>query len=545
MSDTDPYLNIYSFNIATATAKRLSSGSTTWNEHAHYSPDGTTILWMSSTGLTPTTNGNYPTEYWAMNPDTTDQRQLSWFNTPGHQQYLQHLPVVSGDEDWNAAGNQFVGYVQVGLGTSNEMDYDVLVTFAPTNAEVASLPASAQFIYPAPVPSETNSAGYEPVELYAADTGGVTITRLTFSQFTHIHAAVSPDRLKIVSAVVLADTDGNGMLDAGDVKQLWVFDPASGTQHAIVTNYDAGFGGVDWSVDSQNIYCSMTQTYTNYDIYRINPTGSSVTPITTNLLTELGLAGDRKKISDTSVSPDGLWLAYSFAPPQGTTNFVAKNQIGICHLDGTSAQLVTDGGSLSAQQLGSQNVGDFGPSLAPGDQFVVFERVTTNGLVNNNPSGDIYSEQIATSKLTAISPTNQLVVSAYPDWSLDQRIVYTESNPSLERIGPVLARTNGTLIDRLNFAIDGSNFKWIAPAWPQSTLTLTGSASGQGILSWLASTNFNYQIQTTVNLYSNWVNLGSLYYGSNLTVTQAVNLYPATNRFYRLNIGVNAQTIDP
>jgi Tol biopolymer transport system component len=422
-SSQDSFLELYSFNVAAQTSTRLTTDPSAWDEHGQYSPDGNSILWMSSHGLTPT-NGTYPTEYWVMDADGSNKRQLSWFDLTGHQQFLQQTPVVAGDLDWSADGSQIVAYVQVAESLTNESDYDLLITFARTNTPVTALPTSAEMIYTAPVPGELEASNHTPVELYAMDTEGRTITRLAFDGFTYIHAAVSPDRRKVAATRAANDTNGNGALDAGDKLDLWVLDLVTGAARAVVTNYNAGLGGVDWSTDSQDIYCSMTQTSTNFDIYRIRADGSSITPVTTNLLAQIGQPGNRKWVSDVSVSRDGQWLAFIFAPAQGATGILRKTQVGICRVGGTQARLVTDGGSLPPPAM-PPGVGDFDPELSPDNQFVVFRRATDAGIIGGNRSGDIYSASISNGVLTALSPTNQLVISGIPDWSLDQRVVYS------------------------------------------------------------------------------------------------------------------------
>ncbi len=543
-SSQDTFLELYSFDIASGTSTRLTTDPAIWDEHGQYSPDGKNIVWMASHGLAPT-NGTYPTEYWGMDANGANQVQLSWFNFNGHQHFLGLAPVVASDLDWSPNGSQIVAYLQAGQGQTNESDYDVLITFAPSNTPVALLPASAEMIYTAPVPGELDASHHVPVAIYAMDTEGRTITRLTFDGATYIHAAVSPDRRKVAATRAENDTNGNGALDAGDTLSLWVLDLIAGTERAIVTNYNAGLGGVDWSADSRDIYCSMTQTSTNYDIYRIRADGSSVTPVTTNLLADLGQAGTRKWVSDVSVSPDGQWLAFIFTPAQGATGFRHKTQVGICRTDGTQAQLITDGGSLPPQQLGSQSVGDFDPELSPDNQFIVFQRVTAAGLVGSYPSGDIYSARVSDGALTAISPTNQVVISGIPDGALDQRILYSEWNPSLARIGPVLARPDGSGFRRLDAGLNGSHFKWIPPAWPETTLALKPATPAQGNLNWFAAANFIYQIEMGSNFTSHWQTMGAPIVGSNLLTSVPITVAPGPARFYRLNVNVSPRDITP
>ncbi len=532
-STKDSFLEIYSFDVGTQVSTRLTTDPSVWDEHAHYTPDGQSIIWMSSHGLN-TVNGAYPTDYWAMDANGGNQRRISWFNLATHQHYQQQTPAVAGDFDYSPDGTQMVGYVQVGAGAS-EADYNVLLSFVRSSGTVQSLPATAEMIYTAPVPSETDAGGNVPVELYAMDTEGVTITRLTFSQYTQIHAAVSPDRSKAVASRVVSDTNSNGVLDANDKKDLWLFDFIKGTETKITSNYDAGLGGVDWGANSQSIYASMTLTATDYDIYKISTDGSSIVPVTTTLMTQLAQAGTRKWVSDVSVSPDGSRLAFIFTPPQGTAGFRVKTQVAMSRIDGSQASLVTDGGPLAPGYLGTQSVGDLDPELSPDNTAIVFSRVTTAGFVGTNPSEDIISVRVSDGTLTAISPAGQNAISGISDWSLDGRVLYSEWNATLPRVGPVLARTDGSLQRRLGWGLGGSHFKWISPVLPATALSFAPLNSTQASLSFTAATGFVFQTESSVDLL-NWQSSGSAVNGSGAKINYTIPLNTQPKAFFRQRV---------
>jgi Tol biopolymer transport system component len=528
-STKDSFLEIYSFEVATGISTRLTNDPAAWDEHAQYTPDGQSIIWMSSHGLT-TVGSTYPTDYWAMDANGANTRRISWFNLSGHQHYLGQTPTVAGDFAWSPDGTQMVGYVQAGVGTTGVSSYNVLITFARSTPAQA-LPASAEIIYTAPVPSELDAGGFIPQEIYAMDTNGNTVTRLTFSRGTNIHCAVSPDRTKIATSRVTADTNASGTLDAGDDKDLWVLDLVTGTEQDIVSTYDTGLGGVDWAADSQNIYCSMTQSYTNYDIYRVTPSGSAIAPVTTTLLSQLGLAGTRKWVSDVSVSPDGQWLAFIFAQASGASGFVRKTQVGICHTDGTQARLITDGGPLTAP-TNPPGVGDFDPELSPDNQTLVFQRATNVGLIGGERTGDITTARVSDGALATISPANQNAISGIPDWSLDGRILYTEWNPALNRVGPVLARTDGSLLRRLDWGVSGTHFKWITPAWPRPQVTLQLPSGAQATLTSTLPSSFLYQLQSSTDL-QNWQPQGAPQTGNDATLIVPLTLGSNPKGFFR------------
>ncbi|MBS1636242.1 MAG: PD40 domain-containing protein [Bacteroidetes bacterium] len=81
---------------------------TDYNEHAFYKPDGSRIVWMTNTGL------SSGTDWWIMNPDGSDKKKLSYFNTKGTSQ-TQPTAVWCGLGSFNPAGSRFVGGMQTSL----------------------------------------------------------------------------------------------------------------------------------------------------------------------------------------------------------------------------------------------------------------------------------------------------------------------------------------------------------------------------------------------------------------------------------------------
>jgi uncharacterized protein (TIGR03437 family) len=75
-----------------------SDGSHTaeWNELAQFTPDGTQIQWMSNRGYRPATSlRNLYSDYWISNPDGSNKKQISFFNTPGSPEYTGQRTIAS------------------------------------------------------------------------------------------------------------------------------------------------------------------------------------------------------------------------------------------------------------------------------------------------------------------------------------------------------------------------------------------------------------------------------------------------------------------
>ena len=109
----DGPLEIYEMNVDSGAVKRLTYHSAyTWDEHAHYSPDGKKIIWMSSKGLRFTVKPfDLETEFWIMNRDGSGKRQLTWFHTPGHPHHLNQSFAVAADFDWSPDGSRIAALV--------------------------------------------------------------------------------------------------------------------------------------------------------------------------------------------------------------------------------------------------------------------------------------------------------------------------------------------------------------------------------------------------------------------------------------------------
>ena len=106
-----PYgMDIYEFDLESGELVRLTTSDDEWDEHAHYSPDGNKIAWMSSTefdidwSVVETGEHFDPlmTELWIMDADGSHPQRLTYFNDPDHTDYLGKT-IVS-DSSWSPDG---------------------------------------------------------------------------------------------------------------------------------------------------------------------------------------------------------------------------------------------------------------------------------------------------------------------------------------------------------------------------------------------------------------------------------------------------------
>lgn len=105
------FLNEHIYTIDTLGNNLLKLTDADYNEHGFYKPDGSKIVWMSSTK---STKGG--TDWWRMNTDGSNKERLTYFNEPDNDQYAGHA-VWAGLGSFAPEGNRFVGGRQVSLVT--------------------------------------------------------------------------------------------------------------------------------------------------------------------------------------------------------------------------------------------------------------------------------------------------------------------------------------------------------------------------------------------------------------------------------------------
>jgi Tol biopolymer transport system component len=105
--------DIYTFNLASGELKNLTNSMEEWDEHAHFSPDGRTIVWMTSKAQPYKLRADdLKTDFWLMNADGSNKRRLTYFNHPGHPHYMKD-GVAAADGSWSPDGRRFAAYLIV------------------------------------------------------------------------------------------------------------------------------------------------------------------------------------------------------------------------------------------------------------------------------------------------------------------------------------------------------------------------------------------------------------------------------------------------
>jgi len=335
---------------------------------------------------------------------------------------------------------------------------------------LSRIPDDAEIVFSAPWAGTTTAEGYVAREIYVMDSAGDHITQITRQGYFHNHFAVSHDRKKIAAARIEYDTNKNGKIDFKDKKTLWILDLENDQQWPLMEDYDAGWGGVDWSLNDEWIYFSASKGF-DIDIYRATPDGTVVENITDGIEYDLGQQLPGKWVSDVSVSFDDEWITFIYAPPEiaapGEFGFVKKSVVAKCRVDGSEVELLTDGGKLPPQEIGPFHVGDFDPEFSADGEYIIFQRATD--VATTPPSGvashDVIMVHIETGVLTWVTEKGSPATNGISDWSYDDRIVFTEWNSLDGFVGTVLVNADGSDYHRLeHLPYDTGWNRWIPPA---------------------------------------------------------------------------------
>lgn len=328
------------------------------------------------------------------------------------------------------------------------------------------IPHEADIVYASTYHGDKTDDGHRANELFAMSSRTGEHWRLTHERHVHNHFCTSPDGRFVAVNRILEDTNGNGQLDVYDRKRLFVLDLEEGEEREICPEFDAGWGGIDWSLDGEWILLSMTrpdQPGTGADIYRVRPDGSEIVNVTDGVERVLGpTEAERKFVSDMGVSHDGEWITFLYHPRiPGETEVDRRNCICVARIDGSDARVVTDGGPLPPAKRGAWNVGDFDPEFSPSGQHLVFSRMTDTGMNGNLSSFDIVRCPVGDGgNVQAVSEPGDPAGKGIPDWSDDGRIVWMEVDARDGYVGPVVADEDGG--DRHRYPqVRGTHFRWV------------------------------------------------------------------------------------
>jgi Tol biopolymer transport system component len=103
--------DIYLYDPVADQLKNLTQTMDEWDEHAHFSPDGNTIVWMTNKSQTLSMLfGVLRTDYWTMNIDGSNKRRLTYFNDFWSPQFVSG-GVIAADATWSPDGRRLAAYL--------------------------------------------------------------------------------------------------------------------------------------------------------------------------------------------------------------------------------------------------------------------------------------------------------------------------------------------------------------------------------------------------------------------------------------------------
>lgn len=103
-------LDIFTYDLRTGQLTNLTDSPEDWDEHAHYTPSGRKIIWMSTRGIgLPAKAWELRSDFWIMNADGSDKQRLTYFNDSASEERIAGGAVVA-DFGMSADGRRIAAY---------------------------------------------------------------------------------------------------------------------------------------------------------------------------------------------------------------------------------------------------------------------------------------------------------------------------------------------------------------------------------------------------------------------------------------------------
>ena len=121
-------MDIYEMEIGSGSVRRLTFTTNDWDESGHYSRRFDRLVYISSRGFdSVATNANWwewqKSEFWLMDLNGGRQERLTYFNTPGYDEYTTNRTMTA-YMDWHPTGKELLGalVIESAPGASNLVD---------------------------------------------------------------------------------------------------------------------------------------------------------------------------------------------------------------------------------------------------------------------------------------------------------------------------------------------------------------------------------------------------------------------------------------
>jgi Tol biopolymer transport system component len=220
------------------------------------------------------------------------------------------------------------------------------------------IPAESDLLF-----TSNRDTGTERMELYAYDFETDTITRITQTEYSHFIYGIDRSRRYLVVSRAVADTNGNGIIENGDRKSLWLLDFETKEERLLVENLGHNAEGRSFSPDGNWIvFCMQLEGETTTDVYKIHRDGHSLTNLTN---TPDGIE------CDPEWSPDGSLIAFTASETE--TEPYPRVVTKTMDPDGGAVTTVIDLKDDSPGTEGYWAPGSYDPSWSPDSQWIVVE----------------------------------------------------------------------------------------------------------------------------------------------------------------------------
>lgn len=122
-------MDIYIYNLENEKLTNLTNSKNQWDEHAHFSPDGSKVVWMSSKDIGISWGSikghrwqdDLRTDLWIMNRDGTGKQRLTYFNKIDKKdQRFGKVKAIVSDNAWSPAGKSIIATVVIVKGYKKE-----------------------------------------------------------------------------------------------------------------------------------------------------------------------------------------------------------------------------------------------------------------------------------------------------------------------------------------------------------------------------------------------------------------------------------------
>jgi Tol biopolymer transport system component len=133
-------MDIYTMDLETGQVTRLTSDGDYWDETGIYSPDGKNIVWHSSVGYKRKPHNPAfwlwgMTDFWVMDADGSNKRQVSFFNKPGTNDYelVEGRRVMCEHCSWSPDGKHLIAGIIVCGRAGKQTDEIAIIEMESSN----------------------------------------------------------------------------------------------------------------------------------------------------------------------------------------------------------------------------------------------------------------------------------------------------------------------------------------------------------------------------------------------------------------------------